>query len=175
MTAMTTVTKETMKGHGGAMKAVVQEGYGAPLHVLRLETVDRPSFGDDDVLIRVRATSVNTPDWVTVTGVPYVMRLRFGLRKPRTPVPVDVPPTVRFNRHAVICRTGSLKLEPDQSERRHQTHREPNQTHPSRHGTPPFCGRHRPIVSVRQKKTERPADPDIAGATSRAFPWPLES
>ena len=34
----------------------------------------------------MRATSVNTPDWVTVTGVPYVIRLRFGLRKPPTPV-----------------------------------------------------------------------------------------
>ena len=45
----------------------------------KLEEVDRPSVGDDDVLIRVRATSVNTPDWITVTGVPYIIRLRFGL------------------------------------------------------------------------------------------------
>ncbi|MEC4687865.1 MAG: NAD(P)-dependent alcohol dehydrogenase, partial [Nitrospirota bacterium] len=68
------------------MKAMVQEGYGAPERVLRLGEVDRPSVGDDDVLIRVRATSVNTPDWITVAGVPYVLRLRFGLRQPPTPV-----------------------------------------------------------------------------------------
>ena len=67
------------------MKAIVQERYGAPESVLRLEEVDRPSVGDDDVLIGVRATSVNTPDWVMVAGVPYIIRLRFGLRRPPTP------------------------------------------------------------------------------------------
>ena len=68
------------------MKAIVQERYGPPERVLRLADADRPPVGDDDVLIRVRATSVNTPDWITVTGVPYVLRLRSGLRRPRTPV-----------------------------------------------------------------------------------------
>jgi len=68
------------------MKAIVQHGYGPPERVLELATVERPAVGDDDVLIRVRATSVNTPDWITVTGVPYILRLRFGLRNPRTPV-----------------------------------------------------------------------------------------
>ena len=68
------------------MKAIVQNGYGAPDRVLELADVDRPRVGDDDVLIRVRATSVNTPDWVTVTGVPYILRLQFGLRRPPTPV-----------------------------------------------------------------------------------------
>ena len=68
------------------MKAIVQDRYGAPQRVLKLEEVDRPPVGDDDVLIRVRATSVNTPDWITVAGVPYVLRLRFGLRRPPTPV-----------------------------------------------------------------------------------------
>jgi NADPH:quinone reductase-like Zn-dependent oxidoreductase len=68
------------------MKAIVQESYGPPERVLTLADVDRPPIGDDDVLIRVRATSVNTPDWVTVTGVPYILRLRSGLRRPRTPI-----------------------------------------------------------------------------------------
>jgi NADPH:quinone reductase-like Zn-dependent oxidoreductase len=68
------------------MKAIVQERYGAPERVLKLGDVDRPPVGDDDVLIRVRATSVNTPDWITVAGVPYIVRLRSGLRRPRTPV-----------------------------------------------------------------------------------------
>ena len=68
------------------MKAIVQDGYGTPELVLKLEEVDRPSVYDDDVLIRVRATSVNTPDWITVAGIPYVIRLRSGLRQPPTPV-----------------------------------------------------------------------------------------
>jgi NADPH:quinone reductase-like Zn-dependent oxidoreductase len=42
------------------MKAVVQEGYGAPERVFNLQEIDRPSVGDDDVLIQVRATSANT-------------------------------------------------------------------------------------------------------------------
>ena len=75
-----------MAGKAGAMKAIVQERYGAPQQVLKLAEVDRPRVGDDDVLIWVRATSVNTPDWVTVTGVPYILRLQFGLRRPPTPV-----------------------------------------------------------------------------------------
>jgi len=68
------------------MKAIVQDGYGAPARVLELKEVDRPSVGDDDVLIRVRATSVNTPDWITVAGVPYILRLQSGLRRPSTAV-----------------------------------------------------------------------------------------
>jgi NADPH:quinone reductase-like Zn-dependent oxidoreductase len=44
------------------MKAIVQKRYGAPERVLRLEEIDPPPIGDDDVLIRMRATSVNTPD-----------------------------------------------------------------------------------------------------------------
>jgi NADPH:quinone reductase-like Zn-dependent oxidoreductase len=68
------------------MKAIVQEGYGAPERVLRVAELDQPPVGDDDVLICVRATSVNTPDWITVAGVPYILRLQSGLRRPRTPV-----------------------------------------------------------------------------------------
>jgi NADPH:quinone reductase-like Zn-dependent oxidoreductase len=49
--------------------------------------VDRPTIeADDEVLVRVRATSVNTPDWAAVSGTPAVLRLRFGLRTPRTRV-----------------------------------------------------------------------------------------
>jgi len=76
---MTTTTTTTMK-------AIVQEGYGRPERVLRMQQVDRPSVGDQDVSIRVRATSVNTPDWITVSGVPYLLRLKSGLRRPTTTV-----------------------------------------------------------------------------------------
>ncbi len=93
MSANTPFQEEAMKarrtywvGDGGTMNAIVQEGYGAPERVLKMEEIDRPAVGDDDVLIRVRATSVNTPDWVTVAGVPRVIRLKSGLRKPSTRV-----------------------------------------------------------------------------------------
>lgn len=76
-------TEETTKIR---MKAIVQDRYGPPQQVLMLEELDRPSFGDDDALVRMRATSVNTPDWITVTGVPYFSRLQAGLFRPSTPV-----------------------------------------------------------------------------------------
>jgi NADPH:quinone reductase-like Zn-dependent oxidoreductase len=68
------------------VRAVVQEGYGAPERVLRLAEIDPPIVGDDDVLVRVRATCVNTPDCITVAGVPYVLRVQTGLRGPKSPV-----------------------------------------------------------------------------------------
>ncbi|MBO3732346.1 NAD(P)-dependent alcohol dehydrogenase [Glycomyces niveus] len=63
------------------MRAIVQERYGPPREVLGLKEIDRPEAGPGDVLVRVRAGSVNTPDWIAVTGVPYVLRLQGGLRK----------------------------------------------------------------------------------------------
>lgn len=68
------------------MTAVVQDGYGAPHDVLQLANVERPTPGLDEVLVRVRATSVNTPDLVAVTGVPRILRLKTGLRRPGTAV-----------------------------------------------------------------------------------------
>lgn len=67
------------------MKAIVQEGYGAPDAVLRLAEVDRPEPDDDGVLVRVRAASVNALDWRRVRGSPVVLRLGDGLRTPRKP------------------------------------------------------------------------------------------
>jgi NADPH:quinone reductase-like Zn-dependent oxidoreductase len=68
------------------MKAIIQHGYGAPQRVLRLGQTARPSPGAEEVLIRVRATSVNTPDWATVAGVPSILRLQAGLRRPKHPI-----------------------------------------------------------------------------------------
>ncbi|UGT68359.1 NAD(P)-dependent alcohol dehydrogenase [Nocardia gipuzkoensis] len=68
------------------MRAIVQRGYGPPEQVLALDHIARPTPGDDDVLIRMRASSVNTPDWLAVTGVPYLLRLQFGIAGPSTPV-----------------------------------------------------------------------------------------
>jgi NADPH:quinone reductase-like Zn-dependent oxidoreductase len=76
----------TMPVHPPIMQAIIQNGYGKPERVLRPGEIEVPAVGVDDVLIRVRATSVNTPDWATVAGVPSILRLGSGLRRPRRPV-----------------------------------------------------------------------------------------
>ncbi len=72
------------------MKAFVYERYGSP-DVLELRDVDVPEPGDEQVLVRVRAASVNPYDWHFMRGQPYFMRLFVGLRKPkRTCLGADV-------------------------------------------------------------------------------------
>jgi NADPH:quinone reductase-like Zn-dependent oxidoreductase len=67
------------------MKAIVQHRYGsAPEDVLRLQEMDRPTIGDDDVLVRVRAASVDRGTWHVMAGLPYPIRAAgFGLRRPK--------------------------------------------------------------------------------------------
>jgi NADPH:quinone reductase-like Zn-dependent oxidoreductase len=69
------------------MRAIVQSGYGSPADV-RIQEVARPTVGDDEVLVHVRAASVHPDVWHVVTGRPYVLRLMgSGLRRPKQPVP----------------------------------------------------------------------------------------
>ncbi len=68
---------------GTLMKAIVRCDYGPPA-ALRLEDVERPAPGDDEVLVRVRAASVNPLDWHYMRGTPYFGRLDMGLRKPKS-------------------------------------------------------------------------------------------
>jgi NADPH:quinone reductase-like Zn-dependent oxidoreductase len=69
------------------MKAMTRYTYGAP-DELELRDIDRPTIGDDDVLVRVHAAGVDPGVWHLVTGVPYLLRLAgFGLRRPKNPVP----------------------------------------------------------------------------------------
>src|ERR1043166_1941850 len=63
------------------MKAMVYRTYGSP-DVLRCEEVEKPTPGDDEVLIRIRAAAVNPMDYRLMTGA-YIMRLATGLRKPK--------------------------------------------------------------------------------------------
>jgi NADPH:quinone reductase-like Zn-dependent oxidoreductase len=65
------------------MKAIAFHDYGSP-DVLRCEEVETPAPGDDEVLLRVRAAAVNPLDWHLLRGMPYVGRLKFGLRKPKS-------------------------------------------------------------------------------------------
>ena len=84
-------------GHTAAptnpMKAIVYCDYG--LGNLKLENVEKPVPNDDQILIRVRATSVNPYDWHFIEGTPKIMRLGVGLRKPKdTRLGVDYAGTV---------------------------------------------------------------------------------
>jgi NADPH:quinone reductase-like Zn-dependent oxidoreductase len=68
------------------MKAIVQDRYGSA-DVLELRDVNRPSIGDDEVLVRVRAAGVDPGVWHLMTGQPYLIRaMGFGLRKPKVTV-----------------------------------------------------------------------------------------
>jgi len=64
------------------MKAITHRRYGSP-DVLRLEEVDMPVVGDDGVLVRVRASSVNPVDWHGLRGEPFLVRMSDGLRRPK--------------------------------------------------------------------------------------------
>jgi NADPH:quinone reductase-like Zn-dependent oxidoreductase len=76
---------ESMPQSARIMKAIVQDDYGtAPEDVLRLAEVTRPAIGDDEVLVRVHAASVDRGTWHIMAGLPYPIRVAgFGLRKPK--------------------------------------------------------------------------------------------
>jgi NADPH:quinone reductase-like Zn-dependent oxidoreductase len=63
------------------MRAVVHERYGRP-SVLELRDVDKPTIGNEQVLVRVHASSVNPVEWYGVTG-PYFARIGSGVRGPK--------------------------------------------------------------------------------------------
>jgi len=76
------------------MKAMVQDTYGTA-EVMELRNIDKPEIGDNEVLIRIRAAGVNPADWAIMSGLPYVARPVYGLRKPKISVRgTDVAGTV---------------------------------------------------------------------------------
>jgi NADPH:quinone reductase-like Zn-dependent oxidoreductase len=76
------------------MKAITQDRYGSP-EILKAQDIDRPEIADDQVLVRVHAASIHVGDWILMTGIPHVMRMGTGLRKPKNRVPgTDIAGTV---------------------------------------------------------------------------------
>ena len=77
------------------MKAAVYTRYGPP-DVVQIADVEKPTPQDNEVLIEVRAASLNPLDWHFMRGTPYVGRIMMGLRKPKnTRLGVDVAGQVR--------------------------------------------------------------------------------
>lgn len=63
------------------MKAIVFHNYGQP-DVLALEEIAKPSPGDDEVLVKVYASCINSWDYDLIQGTPFINRLMSGLQKP---------------------------------------------------------------------------------------------
>lgn len=68
------------------MRAVVQHRYGSA-DTWQLDTVPVPTVSPTEVLVRVAAAGLDRGTWHLMTGLPYLGRLAFGIRRPRQPVP----------------------------------------------------------------------------------------
>jgi len=68
------------------MKAIVYTEYGSP-DVLQLKEVEKPAPRDNQVLIKVHATTVNRTDYATIGGIPFFARLFTGIFGPRKEIP----------------------------------------------------------------------------------------
>jgi NADPH:quinone reductase-like Zn-dependent oxidoreductase len=68
------------------MKGVVQDEYGGS-EAFELREIDKPVVKDGEALVRVAAASLHAGDYFLATGVPYILRLGSGLRRPRRIVP----------------------------------------------------------------------------------------
>ncbi len=66
------------------MRAIVHRCYG-DADVLKLERIEKPAVGDDEVLVRVRASAVNPLDFHYMHGTPYIVRLEAGFGAPTNP------------------------------------------------------------------------------------------
>lgn len=72
------------------MKAIVYQNFGSP-DVLRCEEIPKPTPGDNEVLIKIHAASINPLDWKVMKGGPFIVRILLGLGKPKIKRPgVDV-------------------------------------------------------------------------------------
>jgi NADPH:quinone reductase-like Zn-dependent oxidoreductase len=76
------------------MKAILLKEYGLPDH-LEIGDVAKPTPNEGEVLVKIHSVSINDWDWGYVRGKPFVIRLFFGLKKPKIRIPgVDVSGTI---------------------------------------------------------------------------------
>src|SRR5215470_18070969 len=72
------------------MKAIVYEGFGSP-DILKCQDIEKPTPRENEVLIKVRAASINPLDCKVMKGGPFLVRILLGLGKPKIKRPgVDV-------------------------------------------------------------------------------------
>src|SRR3954454_21003894 len=74
-----TTTPETMR-------AILQDSYGTT-DVWRVGEIAVPDVTDKEVLVKVEAAGLDRGTWHLMTGLPYLGRLAFVLRRPKNPVP----------------------------------------------------------------------------------------
>jgi NADPH:quinone reductase-like Zn-dependent oxidoreductase len=93
--ALATEKQEPIETGEPHMKAVVYTEFGPP-DVLEVRDIKKPVPNDDQILVKVRAASVNPYDWHFIRGTPYIMRVMMaGIRKPKDPrIGVDYSGTV---------------------------------------------------------------------------------
>jgi NADPH:quinone reductase-like Zn-dependent oxidoreductase len=91
--------KETPRSGGSpaaevTMRAIVQEAYGSA-DVLHMAQIPKPKIAENEVLVRVHAAGLDRGTWHVTTGLPYALRLAYGIRVPKNPVPgLDLAGTV---------------------------------------------------------------------------------
>jgi NADPH:quinone reductase-like Zn-dependent oxidoreductase len=72
------------------MEAIILKEYGLP-NVLEIGEVAKPVPNEEEVLVKIHSASINDWDWGLVRGKPFVIRLFFGLKKPKINIPgVDI-------------------------------------------------------------------------------------
>ncbi|MFT3890154.1 MAG: NAD(P)-dependent alcohol dehydrogenase [Anaerolineales bacterium] len=69
------------------MKAAVYRNYGLPRNVLQIEEVKKPVPTDDEVLVKIHASSLNQYDWHLMTADIFLVRLSMGLFRPKNYIP----------------------------------------------------------------------------------------
>jgi NADPH:quinone reductase-like Zn-dependent oxidoreductase len=79
-------TANTPSASDRQMRAILQSRYGTA-DTLSVGEIDRPEIGPADVLVQVRAAGLDRGTWHLMAGMPYAVRLGFGLRAPKNPVP----------------------------------------------------------------------------------------
>ncbi|GLR72214.1 NADPH:quinone reductase [Agaribacter marinus] len=83
MTVQTSTSEQDLAHNQAIMRASTIDRYGSA-DVLTLKKIERPKCGPDDVVVAVRAASINPYDWHNMTGTPLLMRIGGGWQAPKS-------------------------------------------------------------------------------------------